>query len=726
MLISIIQWIVRIVTRKTRRKSGVNRILVFSGCLIGAIWCLRYAVGYSEIFLPKTSELGLTWWEEIFNSMAHALQTFSMDEEYTEYLISGKEMLRSIFGKDTIWQYVYGVYASVLNFIAPIAGGAIIFEILANIFPQIKLRFLHLAVWREKYYFSELNEASLALAKSIFSMGGVGIRKPVIIFTDAYIDDEQEKAMELLTAAKHIGAVCVRDDLLHVKKNRFGLRKIFLIDENENGNLQALANLADEQCFKYLKKTEVYFFVQDDAYISVEKQLQKKLLKKFNGVIAKLPILIPVQGYKNLIFNLLDDVPLYEPLIGKDKNEDGTVDLTVTILGTGHIGTEMFLASYWFGQILNCNLKINIVSQETEAEFWDKIDYLNPEIRHTTIVGDPILRINKKGDYAEPYCTVNYIQCDVKSSTFIKYLEGDAEKLDILKTDYFFVSLGTDEDNLSVSNTVKSYVGQHHISTGSVERTVIAYVIYNSDLAGMLNYKKRFRSGKNGVDIYMYATGCLQEVYSVRNVFMTHYETAARRAHENYLSNENRETRAKKHKDRVKDDYNHWASLARSMHMKYKVFSLDLFKISIFDFDEVKIPEYEKENDAIYKQYEKIVKGELGFAGQQAIKKHMELMNLLAWLEHRRWNAFMRVKGFRHTDSYDAYGAPGVKGAHKQLDLKLHPCLVECDKLGIRAELFQGKDKSNFDLLDDLSYDLYEKGYVTEDFKKYDYPIYDF
>ena len=156
------------------------------------------------------------------------------------------------------------------------------------------------------------------------------------------------------------------------------------------------------------------------------------------------------------------------------------------------------------------------------------------------------------------------------------------------------------------------------------------------------------------------------------------------------------------------------------------VFSLDLFKISIFNFDEVKIPEYEKENDAIYKQYEKIVKGELGFAGQQAIKKHMELMNLLAWLEHRRWNAFMRVKGFRHTDSYDAYGVPGVKGAHKQLNLKLHPCLVECDKLGIRAELFQGKDKSNFDLLDDLSYDLYEKGYITEDFKKYDYPIYDF
>lgn len=107
-------------------------MLTFSACLIGSVWCLRYALGYFGILFPSLSIIvpdsssfeGLTWWEEIFNSMVHALQTFSMDEDYSAYIISGKTMLREMFGSESAWQTVYGIYAAVLNFIAPIAGGS--------------------------------------------------------------------------------------------------------------------------------------------------------------------------------------------------------------------------------------------------------------------------------------------------------------------------------------------------------------------------------------------------------------------------------------------------------------------------------------------------------------------------------------------------------------------------------------------------------------------------
>ncbi len=715
----------------TYKKTTVSRMLLFSGCLIAAVWCLRYAVGYFSIVSADDNSVTLTWWEEIFNSLVHALQTFSMDEDYTDYILNGKKMLGTICGDNSIWIATYGLYASVLNFVAPIAGGAIIFEILASIFPKVRLQLSHLAFWKEKYYFSELNDASLALAKSVCTMKVGLFMKPVIVFTDAYVDDEDEKGSEMLLEAKLLGAICIRDDLAHVKKNKFGMRKFFLIDEAESGNLQTLADLANSSNSAYLKKSEIYLFTNDDAYIQVERRVRDRLITDLKFTEEELPVFVPIQSYRNLISNLLVDVPLYEPLIGKNTDCFGNQVLTVSILGTGHIGTEMFLSTYWLGQILNCSLRIIVLSQESEEEFWSKIDYVNPEIRHTTIKDDPILRINRKGDIADVYCEVNYHQCNVKSSEFVSCLI-DSEK-QILDTDYFLVSLGTDEDNISVANTVRKYIGQYHIKVNEPIKTVIAYVVYDSELSKTLNRKKYYNFVNEKVDVYMQAIGSLHDVYSVRNVFLTDHEPFAQKAHEAYVAVQNREERAKTHRKRMNDDYKHWANLARGMHVKYKVYSMGMIKESLFDYPNA-IESYNEKLAKSYAEYKAVVSGQVEFISKDQENEHLMLLHKMAWLEHRRWNAFTRVKGFRSTTDYDVYAVPGVIGSYKQMDIKLHPCLVECDQKGIRANisskgeidvesLFQCDDRDDFDLLDDLSYDLYSKKYNDYDFKQYDYPI---
>lgn len=715
----------------TYKKTTVSRTLLFSGCLIAAVWCLRYAVGYFSIVSADNNTVTLTWWEEIFNSLVHALQTFSMDEDYTDYILDGKKMLGTICGDNSAWIAIYGLYSSVLNFVAPIAGGAIIFEILASIFPKVRLQLSHLAFWKEKYYFSELNDASLALAKSVCTIKVGSFMKPVIVFTDAYVDDEDEKGSEMLLEAKLLGAICIRDDLSHVKKNKFGMRKFFLIDEAESGNLQTLADLANSSNSTYLKKSEIYLFTNDDAYIQVERRVRDRLITDLKFTEEELPVFVPIQSYRNLISNLLVDVPLYEPLIGKNTDCFGNQVLTVSILGTGHIGTEMFLSTYWLGQILNCSLKINVLSQESEEEFWSKIDYVNPEIKHTTIKDDPILRINRKGDIADVYCEVNYHQCNVKSSEFVSCLI-DSEK-QILDTDYFLVSLGTDEDNISVANTVRKYIGQYHIKVNKPIKTVIAYVVYDSELSKTLNRKKYYNFVNEKVDVYMQAIGSLHDVYSVRNVFLTDHEPFAQKAHEAYVAVQNREERAKTHRKRMNDDYKHWANLARGMHIKYKVYSMGMIKESLFDYPNA-IESYNEKLAKSYAEYKAVVSGQVEFISKDQENEHLMLLHKMAWLEHRRWNAFTRVKGFRNTTDYDVYAVPGVIGSYKQMDIKLHPCLVECDQKGIRANisskgeidvesLFQCDDRDDFDLLDDLSYDLYSKKYNDYDFKQYDYPI---
>ncbi len=732
-------------------KSGVSKMLIFSGSLLLSVWCLRYAVGYFEILSLESPAEGLTWYEEIFNSLVHSLQTFSMDEDYTEYIINGKKMLGALSFNELgnfdlpFW---YGIYASLLNIVAPIAGGALIFEILASIFPKIKLGFSRIAFWKEKYYFSELNEASLALAKSVLKSNHGFFTRPTIVFTDAYFDDEDERSTEKMIQAKSLGTICVRDDLAHVKKNRFGKRKFFLIDQNKTSNLQTLTELATKYNSRYLKNSEIYLFINDDAYVQVEKNVISRL-KRLWEIPEKennIPItIIPVQTYRNLISNLLSEVPLYETLINKKEKSDGTKDLTVTILGAGNIGTEMFLSTYWFGQILNCNLRINVVSKEEEQEFRSKVDYINPEILCSMNKEDSCLDINNKEQKSPIYAEKHYYPYDAKSSKFIEKLQNNEDEL--LDTDYFFVALGSDEDNISVANTLKRYIGEHHIKKSKEKKkTIISYVVYNSELVETLNTIKRYKfySSDSKIDsefdVYMKAVGALDELYEMKNLLMTEYLLQAKtcgeshKAHSSSYDANNVLTKNKNRSSSAKSEYNYWADISRVLHKKYKAFSAGLIDKSIFDFSNDE--EYDTKKSEILKEYRKFV------VESRNISSNLKLLNDLSWLEHRRWNAFTRVKGYKSTDLYPDYR--DLTGTHQHWEIKLHPCLVECDKNGMRPvfkpdniiwnEYYNcdkscetcGKCKERSKKLGNDYLDAVSELIGKCDYKEYDYPFEDF
>jgi hypothetical protein len=110
---------------------------------------------------------------------------------------------------------------------------------------------------------------------------------------------------------------------------------------------------------------------------------------------------------------------------------------------------------------------------------------------------------------------------------------------------------------------------------------------------------------------------------------------------------------------------------------------MGFIKTSIFDYSESP-DEYRKEIRKYCLEYSDLLEGKTPVADGDK-EKHMELLHEMAWLEHRRWNAYMRSMGFRSTckSEYSVYAAIDNKGSYKQMDLKLHPCLVECDKKGI-------------------------------------------
>ncbi len=746
-------------------KAGLSKALSFSGCLLLAIFIFRVAVG--ACIKPEEGAPVLNWFEQGVESFFLSLRTFGIEEAYPAFISQIKGLIANGF-----LETLTVVYASALEIIAPISGGAIILEILSSIFPKIQLllSFWHLGK-RKYYYFNELNAASLALAKSISEEANCKNakkrEKPVLIFADTYVDKEDEREYELLLEAKQYGAICVRDDLAHIPKPALRKkREYYLMDENEFGNLQALANLTEERNLKYIKGAFIYLFVQSDAYVQIEKQVRNKLdsHEDFQKEKDK-PRIVPVRGYRNLVHNLMLEVPLYEPLVSEAKNKD----LNITILGNGLIGTEAFLSTYWLGQMMvsqscdgsfemeGCTVTVNVVSKDDEKDFWSKIDYFNPEIQKTVEkIGsekneeeddcdESLLCYDADAGENCPYCKVRYLKSDLKVGGF-----WDAETKEIreiLSSDYFIVALGNDSDNISIAEKIRSHIGKRHMEKagGKHSKAVIAYAVFDSDLSALLNKEKCFcsKEQQNGAfDIYMHAFGSLEQVYSCKNVYLSKkriWSEITGKDGAQYKDSHRQDSLARignRPEDYDNSNYDYWANLARALHVKYKVFSLGWIKKSIFDHsDAEKLATRQEEVQASCDRYLRL--SAIASAKKAALLSHEEKSlyddlerkkHRLAWLEHRRWNAFTRTMGYRYMPVKTMLN--GI-GAHKDMRLKLHSCLVEASLRQIpnaHGEMEQkymwlpfdqGKaDKADPVLQDRLDEVSLQKGY---DFKEYDY-----
>ncbi len=732
-------------------KAGLSKALCFSGCLLLSIFLMRYAMALC--IQPEEGEPVLNGMERFVESFFRSLRTFGIEEEYPRLVVQMKSLIVNKF-----WRFIAVLYASILEIIAPIAGGAIILEILSSVLPKVRLYLSFFSFGRRNYcYFSELNAPSVALAKSIATEYAKKKNKlkPVLIFADSYVDRENEKEYELFLKAKKLGAICVRDDLAHVRKP-FCWRKhreYYLMDENEFGNLQSLASLVDPVNVKFIKRAFIYVFVQSDAYIQVEKNIQKEFSKLYSKESEK-PRIVPVRGFRNLVQNLLQEVPLYEPLISKEKKNE----LNVTIMGNGLIGTEAFLNVYWLGQMLvpakkegtlaPCNLTVNVVSKDDEETFWAKIDYVNPEIQKTVKKikshnpSNPLLIYNKKSkETSPPYCKVRYLKSDLKIEGF---WDGEKEGLqEILNSDYFIVALGSDADNISIAEKIRTHIGKKHIEEcqkNGFNRTVISYAVFDSDLAGTLNEERRFKSvleREGDYDIYTYAFGSLEEVYSCKNVYLSKqsiWEDLSGKSFDHLndayrLDNLNRIGNKEKKKLYEVSNYDYWADLAKALHIKYKVFSLGWIQNSVFvSLEEDEYDRMQKEKREKFSLYLKLAavsftdqKDLLSGPERVAYRELQEKKEYLAWLEHRRWNAFTRTMGYRHVDIQKLL--TGVS-AQKDMRLKLHACLVETEYPNNpqrnNCYMWMKKPYSQYDeaLLDTLDQVSKARNF---DYKEYDY-----
>ncbi len=800
-------------TRRRKEYIGIKNptrdIMRIALLILFAVWMSRFAVGLAvDLFdINASDELGdIPCWNQFGYSLLHALMSFSMDEAFEVYRNAGEQMMEKLCHAPWLTT-AFAVYSAVLNVAAPIVGGAIILDIIAELSPQVHFLFAKEFFLREKCYFTALNEQSLSLAKDIVS--SKNYHNSTIIFTDAYADDEKEDSTELLLHAKALGAICLKDDLLHISIERFfkfKTTRIFLSDKKENTNLETLSKLLSRKKRSFFKNLEIYVFSsdrnndnnkvsfledevfyinnrklaelkeQDSAGIKKitektdkkiqkkktdakkkkeEEKLEKRLLKKY-----PIPRVTPVNGVRNMAQNLFRDIPLFEVLCKNQKKEkDEEEKLRLTILGSGVIGTEIFLNAYWMGQMLNVVLEITIVSKESKEEFANKINFLNPEILKTIIIKnvdetkegisdncidrDDVLTI-KPDEKAEPYAYLTYLPENVMSSEFMLRIRDNEDKYKIIDSDYFVVALGSDEDNFTVADKLRQMIGYYHLNNDSAKdkKAIISYVIYNSELCSALNKKCRHDNvcraqDSAEYDIYMHAFGAMDEVYSMKNVMFDGIRDDAEQIGSDYQKKNRDKNKAyspdsiKRWKNISTQYYVYRADIARRLHLDYKMFSADCLNPSLFHTKDDS--DYRKNIANAKEEYKAFINS------IEKDKDDFDLLHKLAWLEHRRWNAFMRVCGFFHPDDFGKYmklqNDLHDADEHKFLMLKLHPCLVESDIDGIHAKLddagkiIESEQLRTSEMTDRLDLATIKRNELKgnpqiaeHDFKRWDYP----
>ena len=687
--------VIVILTRKTDKKQLLLLLHIFL-----VLWAARLWVSFrAGIYDTEMSVV-----EKLFDSFLHALQSFSMDEDYTLYTEKGKAYLLETLG--FVWlPGFYGLVISLLNACAVVMGGAVVLNVLLDFFPGVRI---WLGGFRHKFVFSELNRDAVTLAedilagqkyKNLISMKRLD-RRPMIIFANAG-NEARESSPELYSRAQNIGAVCVKGDILQLMLKRSKSVNYFLIDQEAHANISTLAQLLEPGAKGKLrwpmkgKKeepiTRIFVFGQDDSGNALVRQICAEHKSLYDHLIVR-----PIQDRMNAALNLMYEVPLFLPLLSRDEQD--RTDLHLTVLGSGPLAEEVLKAGYWCGQMDGVRLHVHVLAPDA-TQMKRRMEERYPEMLEVCKADSELLRIYPHDPQKRknpPYCATMEFH-DVAAPAVL----SDYPAQVLAETDYYVVALDTDEQNIQLAEQLKVKIARDLYLSGNMHHPVIAPAVEDHRIAQAAQCLE-----PKTYHPYVTPFASREIRYSCKNVFLSNFT-------EREITIKSIYQKIHQQKDR-NDIYATQSSAARAIHAPYKLFGLKLLS-------QVKLTE---DLAARYKI-------------SQMVSLTDEQDDRFAWVEHRRWNAYIRTQGFSRPTEEQYCRIFAQDGQTKSIPLKLHPCLVESQVERKQLELLDHFDDPDYDYLDYVTMFTYRMKCSAEasaenvgdlrkrDYKKYDYLAYD-
>lgn len=511
-----------------------NRILTPNRSLILGTWASASIMFYPLYLRELEGTVGVVEYIRAgLVSIQHSIRIFAFDGDYMNIV----EMSE---GLEPDVQIFYTLLGAILYLVAPILTVGLILSFFKNLTSYIYYIF---SFWKHTHVFSELNEKSLALAKSVNDVNNKKDKRKynfwknaLIVFTDVTLKDD-EKNLELLEEAREIGAILFTKDLESIRyRNRhFSIRKVsfYLISDDEGEKIRHAESIIAE--YKYIKHTKLYLFSNSiesksffDSYTKEDKENMHLEVVRVNDIRA-------------LIYNNLNDngIKLFE-----EANEltDGTREISAVIVGLGQYGMEMLKALLWYCQLPG--YKVNITAFDDREEVESIFKASCPEIRVAESVnasGDMRYTLNiKKAKYGTQEFYDEVVKLNVwEVDNGVKRLKN--------KITYLFVCLGSDGDNIAASKGIRNWLAKEVDILPRIET-----VIYDSSL------KDRIVEDfyKQNINII----GDLEAFYSEGTVINSKLANDGLEVHKRWDESEN------PNNNYYMNDYNYYSSLASALH----------------------------------------------------------------------------------------------------------------------------------------------------------------
>ncbi|MBQ8012892.1 MAG: hypothetical protein IJ257_00650 [Treponema sp.] len=477
------------------------------------------------------------------------------------------------------------------------------------------------------YIFSDLNENSLMLAKSIKSQKK---KKCLCIFCGI----SENISPELKEEAKENVFLLLKKNESSCIKSPSNSQIYFEISEEQNENLTRSRNLIQSYTEKYgeanYSNIRIYLFSEQEEAPLLLSSTDKK------GI----PVIL-VDRDRFFANDLLFTHPLYEVLSESEKC------VSVLFVGSGKLAQSILRTAVWCGQLGKTYLlKISVIDKN--ADFCEKSLRLEcPEFFN--------------GEY-----DISFYNADVETDEFKYCLDAHCSDVN-----YICVCSESDELNIHTALYLRSYYFRKNFS--SFSKPFIALYVKDGAKNAIIpeftvltrekvQAKKIEVNSESAMNYNLYAFGGDNTLYSAY-LLDSPLEKLALNVHFGYeLSfSDGKASEIEARKVYYSNETNIRSNRANALHIRYKLFLLG-YDLKT-DCSEQEIKENEKLSSELKSDIEK---------------------NLLALsqTEHDRWNAFMRSEGWGTVSLEQAKKI----GKHKITRAKLHACLCSWEELDSLSE----------------------------------------
>lgn len=582
-------------------------------------------------------------------------------------------IVKSINDQNVLLRVCFSLYAAFLYVIAPILTFSNVLSLFKNMKGEIRYRWHK----RKKHYImSELNDKSIALAKSIYDRQ----KNVVIVFTDVFEQNEEDD-YELLMQARDINAICLKKDISHLDfTNKKGDVEIFLIGNDESENVSQAVRITTEinkKNSKHNVKVFVFSTKPSAAYIidsiKYDNLLQHASKHGYGEDCFKLR---RIDEKQQLIWNTIPKMKLFDIANRNDKT------LSVLIVGFGSYGIEFFKMLVWYCQFEGYKLQINIVDKSGKRI--EEKDYIESLIKRDC----PEL-LKKNGSIS-----VGDAQYDIKIFSGVDALTADIDELllsggstsdktsianRLSATNLAFVSLGDDDINIEVSIRLRSLFDRINGVKAKKDidwkdEVVDIYSVVYDDQKSSILYNEYIEDSKShillnhkDVPYHIHFIGGMSSQFDYLNIYNAELEKCAYQHHIGWVEIEKR--------------------IYIELNDEEKKKSIEQYESDKFITDERKKYEqyeYYRRSSIAKELYQREIRNNSVLSSQATClekekKQTCKCKNCIRRKrsEHMRWNAYTRVIGYAYNN--------GVR-ADRAL---LHDNLCEWDRL---SELDRQKD----------------------------------